>query len=90
MITVYKYPLKLEDSQVVELPYAANVLCVQAQYDLPYIWALVDTETRGPINYRTFRIHGTGHEIKDANSLVYIDTFQLHDGALVFHVFEER
>jgi hypothetical protein len=30
-----------------------------------------------------------GHPVPDANRLDYIGTFQLHEGALVFHVFEK-
>jgi hypothetical protein len=32
-------------------------------------------------------IHGTGHEVYDG-TLRHINTFQINDGALVFHAFE--
>lgn len=38
---------------------------------------------------RTFAIYGTGH-VQESICGEYIGTFQLHSGALVFHVFEEK
>jgi len=31
---------------------------------------------------------GTGHDIDAYTDMVYIGTFQLHDGHLAFHLFE--
>ena len=38
---------------------------------------------------RTFSIYGTGHQ-HESISGEYVGTFQLHGGALVYHVFEEK
>jgi hypothetical protein len=85
MKTVFKYPLRLIDTQDVSMPDDAEILCVQIQNEVPTIWAKVDDEN-GPVT-RKFRIAGTGHDLK-GDELAYIGTFQLHAGALVFHVFE--
>lgn len=86
MRTVYKYALPLDDLVTVELPGGAKILCVQAQRDVPTIWALVDTfNSPEP---RTFRIAGTGHPIEDMHTDNYIGTFQMRGGSLVFHLFE--
>ena len=71
----------------IEMPLGANILCVQTQYDKPQIWALVDPTAR--TIRRRFRTYGTGH-IMPVNPGEYIGTFQLHNGSLVFHVFEEK
>lgn len=49
------------------------------------MWALVDPEA--PCEVRTFRILGTGY-IELGAPGQHLGSFQLNDGALVFHVFE--
>ena len=88
MKTVYKYPIAIEDFITLELPKRAVVLCVQMQQGQPNIWALVDPEQ--PTETRTFLMVGTGHPIMEESyfRMVYVGTFQLHEGELVFHLFE--
>ena len=96
MRIVYKYPLKVEDYQVVTMPKGAQILTVQTQREEPCIWALVDTENDPEERYfriaeekRYFRIAGTGHPIRLKDKLLrYVGTFQLIGGDLIFHVFE--
>lgn len=88
MEVVYKYPLVVTDRQLVKMPKEAKILTVQVQNGEPQMWALVnpDNETEEvPI-----RIHGTGHNIPDADRLAYIGTFQMPRYGLVFHAFLER
>ena len=87
---IWKYPLKMTDKQVVEMPYRAKILTVQVQFGTPCLWALVD-ETNIPgvkLTPRTITIYGTGNPMP-VNPGVYIGTFQVRGGDLVFHVFEE-
>lgn len=83
--TVYKYPVTLDDAFALQLPRGAQLLTVQVQRGEPVLWALVDPGA--PDETRTFRLAGTGHRIDDADLLTYVGTFQLHGGALVFHLF---
>lgn len=91
MRVIYKYRLAVTDTQTISMPAGAKLLTVQvqsgnsAQGDHPYLWALV--ETVAPLEDRTFITVGTGHPVSD-DSLNYLGTYQLHDGRLVFHVFE--
>jgi hypothetical protein len=85
MQTIYKYPMKLEDEQLIDMPRGAEVLTVQVQRDAVWLWAKVDPDE--PLIPRRILTHGTGHEVTEAAGR-YIDTFQLHGGDLVFHVFE--
>jgi hypothetical protein len=90
MKTVHKFPLDTMGRQQVELPRGAEILTVQAQHNVPTIWAIVDPEA--PKQTRTFAIYGTGHrmaELEMGAERKYIGTFQQLDGALVFHLFEE-
>ena len=43
MKTIYKYPLKIASSQIIEMPIDAKILDLQMQGDIATILALVDT-----------------------------------------------
>lgn len=85
MRTIHKYPIQIADEQPVEMPICAKVLSVQVQGNQVCLWAEVDTnriaETR-----RVF-IFGTGRPIPSSLDARYVGTFQIQDGALVFHVY---
>jgi hypothetical protein len=86
MLTIYKYPLAVNDHVAVALPKGALPLCVQVQGERPCLWAKVDTEQE--TEQRVFRVTGTGHPLDPDAALLYVDTFQMFNGGLVFHVFE--
>lgn len=85
--SIWKFPLKVEDNQSVFMPKGAEILTVQAQGGNPCIWALVNTEEPDE-EQRLFQIFGTGHPVSDNIERKYINTFQVQEGTLVFHVFE--
>lgn len=84
MKVIYKYPLEIQDIQRVELPENFKILSIQRQNAVPCLWVLVDPEE----SLMTIDIHlyGTGHPIKFTH-LNFIETFQSHGGALVYHAF---
>lgn len=84
--TIWKFPLIVADKQKVMMPKESIVLCVQMQGGNPCLWAMVDPAAA--LRERSFRIIGTGDEIKD-NPGNYVATFQMLGGSFVFHVFEE-
>ncbi len=86
MKTIWKYPLKAVDIQLLEMPEGAEILTVQFQAGNLCLWALVDSEK--PKTMRYIRIYGTGIPLEQIN-LQYITTYQVADGRLIFHVFEE-
>ena len=85
---IWKFEIKIGSYSVIKMPKSAEILTVQPQNDKVCIWALVnpDNETES----RHFETHGTGHEIHYDMGIErkYINTFQLNDGMLVFHLFE--
>ena len=85
--TIWKFPLEVTDEQVIEVPQGAALLSCQVQSGTPCLWALVDDSA--PRVKRRIRIHGTGHPVAGVDHLSFVDTFHLHGGQLVFHVFEE-
>jgi hypothetical protein len=96
MKTIWKYPLAVMDEQIISMPQGAFLLSVQVQRNRGgnnvCLWALVDDSA--PEEGRRIRMVGTGHDASAAVRNIginrpprFIDTFQLQDGDLVFHVF---
>jgi glutamine cyclotransferase len=86
MRAVYKYPLSLGEVFALELPEGAEILNVLSQRGDAFLYALVDPDA--PAEEVSFRLAATGDPISEANELKYVDTFQLRDGGLVYHLFE--
>ena len=85
-LTVWKFPMRIADVAVAEMPKGARLLRAGIQNDTFCVWALVDPEA--PKVERRVRIAGTGHPIAADLTEVYVNTFEMHGGALVFHVFD--
>ena len=81
--TIWKFPLEVTDEQTVQVPEGAQLLSVQTQYGKPCLWALVDPQAeKKPCVIQTY---GTGHPVTHID--MYLSTYQMEGGALVFHVF---
>lgn len=88
MKRVYKYPIRIEDRQVVGLPKGAEILSMQIQKGNLCLYALVDASVV-EIEFVPICIYGTGHNIENADNLKFIGSAKMHEGELVLHVFEE-
>jgi len=86
--TIWKFPINPHEIIELEMPYGAKILTVQTQRNEPQLWALVDPHK--PPMKRWFRLYGTGHVVEDLviDKSEFIGSFQLDNGALVFHLFE--
>ena len=85
MTTIYKYRLEPGRTEL-RMPEGAQVLTVQMQHGVACMWAKINPEMSQ--EDRTFEVYGTGHELPDDPRLLYVASFQMEDGALVWHVFE--
>ncbi len=83
-MTIFKYPFAIKDEFKLDLPIQAEILAVDTQFDTPCIWAKVNADA--PTEEVTFQIRGTGHPMRDGCDQ-HIGTFQMRDGALIWHVF---
>lgn len=85
---IWKYELDIELNQTIEMPKGAEILTVQTQNGHPCLWALVDPKQ--PTEERHIEMFATGEPIHCDMGVyrTYINTFQSHDGLLVFHIFE--
>lgn len=85
--TIWKFQLAVTGVQKLSMPKGAKLLSVQVQNGLPQLWALVDP--KAPKEQQVFVTFGTGQPNVDADALSFLGTYQLDDGALVFHVFHK-
>ncbi len=84
MKAIWKFPLEITDEHTVRMPKGFEILCVQEQFNLLCLWALVDPDAGSlPV---TILVRGTGHLI-DGDLGRYVGTAQTSKGYLVWHVF---
>lgn len=83
-ITIWKYPVELMDRFSIEMPENSIVLSVGVKENQPYIWAIVNVHHK--LCKTQFQLYITGESLSESRGL-FIGTFQLNDGALVFHLF---
>ena len=83
MKTVYKYPLEVEDKQILKLPVNSKILSANFQGDDLFFWTLVDKDIDDTEEF-VFYIHGTGHPISE-DGYTFINTVFKH--GFVFHIF---
>lgn len=82
---IWKWQIEVIDQQTVMMPAGAKLLDVQVQGDECCVWALCDPDAEK--EPRHLAIYGTGNPMPDEVG-EYVATFQMYDGALVFHAFE--
>jgi len=82
MEKIYKYPLAVQELQLIEIPIGSRVLSAQAQGDVPTIWAMHSQE-EDKVNVEV-RMVATGEEF-EVEDWRFIDTVQI--GSFVWHVF---
>lgn len=85
---IWKIPVVVDKKFIALVPKQSELLTVQVQRGMPYMWFLVDKEY--PTTERVFEVFTTGQDIKYDMGVErkYISTFQLDDGMFVGHLFE--
>lgn len=83
-LTVWKYPIALNDHDHADIPAGAEFLAIQNQDGNATMWWLVDPDQ--PLERHYFKIVGTGHPAPAGAT--YRGTVQHLDGSLVLHYFE--
>ena len=88
MRAIYKYQLKVQDSQELMLPIGTEILSVCEQYNSIVLYAIVNKDEKIEHKYQV-KIFGTGHDIQpDLNDEdIFLGTVSLSGGRLMFHVF---
>jgi len=84
---IWKYQIGTEDitdnTIGLGMPKGAEIVHVQAQRDIPCIWALVDPFAE--LKMRYFYIAATGQDVPDGR---YVGTVFQMNGSYVWHIFE--
>jgi hypothetical protein len=89
MKKIWKYQIPDKTEFALSMPKDSKVLCLKVQHGIACVWVLVDTK-KEPTQTR-FEVFGTGWEIKkDVDYLDYIDTWQIANGELIFHLFKDN
>lgn len=89
MKAIWKVELEITESQAIELPINAKILCVKVQHDIPCMWFInPDLNNDLATEYKTIMIYGMSHTHMDIKGK-YIGTVMTHGESLVWHIFEE-
>lgn len=96
MRTIYKYPLKIVDTQIIEVPgifgnsFNKQFLCINVEYGVPYLWCIVDTNSKQKRKIK-LRIVSTGNPMPEfLGNKEYLGSYQLLHGHSTGHVFVEE
>jgi len=85
MITIHKYQFEIADTVHIQMPEKARVLIIDMQFNIPTLWALVNTEWAKET--RKFYVAGTGNHLTEVWLFKsHIATIQIN--GFVWHIFE--
>lgn len=92
---IWKWVLELSRVQKIQMPKACRILSLQTQYGKPVLYAAFEYHNQDGLNHkeetRTFVTVGTGDNVNvKLPSLHFLGTYQIDNGAEVYHVFEQR
>ena len=82
---VYKYKLPIKDRFSLEMPRGASLLEAFEQNREPFLWAMVDKDEEAVLY--DFRLADTGEEIETPLEWKHISTFDILNGAEIYHLF---
>jgi hypothetical protein len=84
--TIWKYGFEIEEHFSIDMPEKAEVLSIQLQDGIPFMWVRVDPENE--TRPKEFTIVGTGHPAPP--TLKHLGTIQTHrySQTFVWHIFE--
>jgi hypothetical protein len=87
-MVIWKYEFEIADEFTLEFPEESEVLHVNMQHNKPCMWVL-HHDINAPKQKRTFHIVGTGHHFDEEKGyMMYIGTFQMMGGMLIWHLWE--
>lgn len=87
MTIIYKYPLEIQDSQIIQMPSQQIILDAAFQNMKLMLWAMVNPENK-PEDV-VIRIIGTGHEFQNNYGMLHIKTVHDNINGFVWHIFED-
>ncbi len=88
MTMIYKYPLEITGTQIIQLPNEQIILEVDFQGEILMLWAMVNPENKS--KDVVIKIFGTGHPFQYNYGMRYIKTVHDNTNGLVWHIFEDE
>lgn len=89
MKTIWKYELKITDTQEIEVPLGSTILSIGNQNGRLCMWLIIradgDTPEEMAVENMTINIVGTGHKLSD-NIGLFVDTVIIDQ--FVWHVYQ--
>lgn len=85
MKTIWKSDLAITDEQIISIPKGAKYLTIQMQRGMARLWYLADS--LAPLVDTYIFMLSTGHPADQVEGCEFVDTFQLPEIGLVYHVF---
>lgn len=83
--TIWKYILKVDNEQVIDMPFGAQFLSVQVQHGEPCLWVRCQSNAQEvPVKVVTV---STGNPAEHVEGMQFVGTYQLDNGGFVRHVF---
>ncbi len=92
---IWKYVLERRRIQTIRMPKGCKILSLQTQFLKPSLWVGFDHQNRDYYHRveeaRVFVTIGTGEDVPDSlSSMNFLGTYQVDNGAEIYHVFEQR
>lgn len=88
--SIWKFNLKADNKQVIEMPLGTVIMSVIDQDDVIVVYGLVNTEETRK-QYNEFLICGTGHDLpRDIGDYNFVGTVPKYNSTLIAHIFEVR
>lgn len=92
---ILKYVLERRRLQTILMPKGCKILSLQTQFEKPCLWIAFDRQNSDSYDRvdeaRAFVTIGTGENVPDTlSSMNFVGTYQVDNGAEVYHVFEQR
>jgi len=84
--TIWKYELKVQDTQEIDIPCGYEVLMVNTQKGIPCLWVRVDPNS--PKLREIIYTHGTGHNIEHQCKLEHLGSYLTDNDEMCSHVFK--
>jgi len=86
-----KFHLAITDRQTLEIPSPARILSVIAkpdEFNHEDVLLYAEMEKGAPLLYRKIRIYGTGHEMDEPHTGIFLGTVHTENGQLVWHIYD--
>jgi len=88
MKKIFKYELRTEEVQEIEMFEDYKILSVIEQHNRVFVYVLVDTDSKSCYLVKIV-MFVTGQPIEEIEGLTFLGTVSLYEGGFIYHIFCE-